>query len=31
GDYVHNVAHYAKFSIRAYHEWLGTLDMKERF
>ncbi len=31
GNYVHNVAHYAKFSIRAYHEWLGTLDMKERF
>ena len=31
GDYVHNVAHYAKFSIRAYHEWLETLDMKERF
>jgi hypothetical protein len=25
------VAHYAKFSIRAYHEWLETLDMKERF
>ena len=31
GDYVHNVADYAKFSIRAYHAWLETLDMTERF
>jgi len=25
------VARYAKFSIRDYHHWLGTLDMTERF
>ncbi len=31
GNYVHNVARYAKFSIRDYHHWLETLDMKERF
>ena len=31
GNYVHNVARYAKFSIRDYHNWLETLDMKERF
>jgi KipI family sensor histidine kinase inhibitor len=30
GDYVHNVAHYAKFSIRAYHEWLASIDMEAR-
>ena len=31
GSYVHNVSNYAKFSIREYHKWLSTLDMKERF
>ena len=31
GSYVHNVARYAKFSIREYHHWLETLDMTERF
>ena len=31
GDYEHQVAAYAKFSIRAYHAWLKTLDMSVRF
>lgn len=31
GSYVHNVASYAKFSIREYHTWLAGLDMSERF
>ena len=31
GAYEHQVAAYAKFSIRAYHAWLETLDMSVRF
>ena len=31
GTYVHNVAAYAKFSIREYHAWLKTLDMDAVF
>ncbi len=31
GTYVFNVNAYQKFSVRNYHDWLGTLDKDQRF